>query len=120
MKLSKIGANQYEWRAPGGVTVLFSYSTPVAARIGNEYFKTTTYYSYTTDRHIKKWTVNQTVENRPQSFFDDLVERTCSECGDTNVNCISCVQCGTPLCGRRDPDDDSKYLCIDNHVCEGK
>jgi len=70
MKLSSIGSNQTEVILSNETRILFSYSTPVAAWIDGEYFKTDTRHSNTTQRHINAWAHLPVV--RPQSFFDEL------------------------------------------------
>lgn len=68
--MKKIASNMYEKTISNG-TLLYSYETPVAARIGDYYFKTDTKYSQTTTRHINKWNMGSP-EEKPQSFFDEL------------------------------------------------
>lgn len=54
-KLSPVGSNQTEIEHDNGVTVLFSYSTPVAAFVpGKGALVTNHHYSTTTSRHINK------------------------------------------------------------------
>lgn len=59
MQLTHIGTNQAEITF-GDITVLFSYSTPVAYRNkdGAEFY-TQTKYSNTTSRHINEWLKNR-------------------------------------------------------------
>lgn len=71
MKLNPIGSNQNEVEV-NGMRVLFSYSTPVAARIEDKVFRTDKKWSVTTSKHINQWLDGQTAEVRPQSFFDAL------------------------------------------------
>jgi hypothetical protein len=54
MKLNRInGTAATEVELPNGNTVLFSYATPVAVHIpGRGYFKTSSFYSRTTSKHI--------------------------------------------------------------------
>ena len=53
MKLTPIGSNQTEIEHLSGLTVLFSYSTPVAVFVpGKGALCTTRKYSKTTSRHI--------------------------------------------------------------------
>ena len=55
MKLTPIGSNQTELEYPSGLTVLFSYQTPVAVFVpGSGGFVTSTKYSPTTSRHVNK------------------------------------------------------------------
>ncbi len=69
MKLKPIAHNQTELHINGNI-FFFSYETPVAARIGGEYFKTDEKFSVTTSRHINKWVENVKCAPQPQSFFD--------------------------------------------------
>ncbi len=53
MTLTSIGSNQTEIERPDGTTILYSYSTPVAAFVpGKGALCTTTKYSRTTSKHI--------------------------------------------------------------------
>lgn len=55
IKLNPIGSNQTEIERPDGTTILYSYSTPVAAFVpGKGALCTTTKYSVTTSRHVNK------------------------------------------------------------------
>jgi hypothetical protein len=54
MQLKPIGPNVTELHV-GNAVILFSYETPVAARIGGQYYVTSKRYSNTTSRHISKW-----------------------------------------------------------------
>ena len=56
MILRQLGSNQTELSLNNGDSIFFSYETPVAGftrSIG--YFKTSTWYSSTTTRHINKY-----------------------------------------------------------------
>ena len=60
MKLNPVGANQTEVEHGGGVVILYSYTTPVAAFVpGKGALCTSTRYSNTTSRHVnaavKRW-----------------------------------------------------------------
>jgi hypothetical protein len=60
MKLNPVGSNQTEVELSNGITVLFSYKTPVAAFVpGKGALCTKQYYSRTTSKHIglavKRW-----------------------------------------------------------------
>lgn len=56
MKLKKLGNNETLIVYNNGIEILFSYETPVAGHIiGEGYFKTDTYYSVTTSKHINKY-----------------------------------------------------------------
>ena len=78
MNLKPIAANQNEVELPSGVTVFFSYRTPVAAHIpGKGYIKTEKHWSRTTSKHINQFIARNggsgAVMTKPQSFFDSLV-----------------------------------------------
>lgn len=74
MRLNPVGSNQTEVERENGVTVLYSYKTPVAAFVpGKGALCTSEYYSRTTSKHIglavKRWgcsrtTVDQGVINQ--------------------------------------------------------
>lgn len=54
-KLNPVGSNQTEVERENGVTVLYSYQTPVAAFVpGKGALVTTQFYSMTTSRHVNK------------------------------------------------------------------
>lgn len=56
MKLKVIGSNQTEVETASGVTVFFSYNTPVAAHIpGKGFIKTAKQWSKTTSKHVNQW-----------------------------------------------------------------
>ena len=56
MILRQIGSNQTEISFNNGTTLFFSYETPVAGHtILDGYFKTDTYYSRTTSKHINQY-----------------------------------------------------------------
>ena len=76
MKLKQVGSNMTEVECHNSL-VLFSYSTPVAARYmdakGNtEYIKTNKKWSVTTSRHINKWLDGATAREVSQEFMDAL------------------------------------------------
>lgn len=65
MKLSPVGSNQTEVERGDGVTILYSYQTPVAAFVpGKGALCTTTKYSRTTSKHIglavQRWGASRT------------------------------------------------------------
>ena len=77
MKLNPIAANQTELELASGVTVFFSYKTPVACHIpGEGYAKTNKSWSRTTSKHISQFIARNggsgAVSIKPQSFFDSL------------------------------------------------
>lgn len=54
-KLNPVGSNQTEVERADGVTVLYSYRTPVAAFVpGKGALVTNHYFSVTTSRHVNK------------------------------------------------------------------
>ncbi len=74
-KLNPVGSNQTEIERADGVTILYSYKTPVAAFVpGKGALCTSTKYSTTTSRHINKaverW--GATRHNVDQSVIDQL------------------------------------------------
>jgi hypothetical protein len=75
-QLVSLGANVTELVTPQA-TVLFSYSTPVAAQIpGVGFVRTERTHSPTTTRHVNDWLRNNGVESAapiPQKHFDGLV-----------------------------------------------
>lgn len=75
MTLKPIAANQTELHPHNGMTVFFSYKTPVAAWVaGKGYLRTEKFWSVTTSRHINKWLPNGIVaKTAPQEFFDNLI-----------------------------------------------
>ena len=81
MNLNPIKANMTELDLGNGTKVLFSYRTPVAARVDNGYGSGTWYqtekkWSNTTTRHINKWMGEHSVFGmrfKPQEFFDNLI-----------------------------------------------
>lgn len=80
MILRQLGSNQTELSLNNGDSIFFSYETPVAGftrSIG--YFKTSTWYSSTTTRHINKYfkhVTNAPITEVPDSF---IVERCNSD-----------------------------------------
>lgn len=73
MKIRNIGSNMTELETEKA-TVLFSYSTPVAACIhdGSGFFRTAKRWSVTTSKHISKWLDGRNATEKPQEFFDAL------------------------------------------------
>ena len=79
LTLNPIGSNMTELTI-GGTTVLFSYKTPVAARINGTVSVTEKRWSKTTSRHIPKWLKQRAISTsniltEPQEFFDRLIQR---------------------------------------------
>ena len=74
MKLKQAGSNQTILILGGGIEVFFSYETPVACFISGEgYYRTNTYYSRTTSKHINSYLGGSMAVEKDQSFFDDLI-----------------------------------------------
>jgi len=74
MRLRSIKKNMTEV-VLGDLTILFSYETPVACHIqGKGYFRTSKRWSATTTRHINQWLDGAEAEERPQKFFDNLLQ----------------------------------------------
>jgi len=73
MKIRNIGSNMTELSTEKA-TILFSYSTPVAACLndGSGFFRTAKKWSVTTSRHINKWLDGRNATEKPQEFFDAL------------------------------------------------
>ena len=81
MKLNPVAQNQTEVELPSGVTVFFSYKTPVAAHIpGEGYYRTDKRWSVTTSRHIGQFLSRNggsgKATERPQAYFDTLGARS--------------------------------------------
>ena len=56
MILRQLGSNQTELSLNNGNSIFFSYETPVAGYHSEDgFFKTDTYYSKTTSRHINQY-----------------------------------------------------------------
>ena len=56
MILRQLGSNQTELSLNNGHSIFFSYETPVAGYDSEDgFFKTETYYSKTTSRHINQY-----------------------------------------------------------------
>lgn len=72
MKLKPIKQNMTVVTIDDATDVLFSYETPVAARIGDIYYKTDHKWSRTTSRHISQYLNGSLGVVRPQEFFDRL------------------------------------------------
>lgn len=75
MKLKSFGANRTEVDLGNGLTVFFSYKTPVAFfREGLGYFKTSTKWSVTTSKHINQWLDGVRAKECTQEYIDNLVK----------------------------------------------
>lgn len=73
MKLKPIASNMTEVET-AKATILFSYSTPVAACMndGSGFVRTAEHYSVTTSRHINKWLNGAKARTVPQSEINSL------------------------------------------------
>ena len=73
MNIRQIASNMTELNL-NGLSVLFSYQTPVAGWDDNGAFRTTEWYSQTTTRHINKYLGGKAVGRTvPQSHINELV-----------------------------------------------
>jgi len=82
MNLTPIRANMTELELDG-MTVLFSYKTPVAALVREQtadglmtwhQYKTEKFWSRTTSRHINQWNPRGGAFGlKPQEYFDNLL-----------------------------------------------
>ena len=70
MLLRSLGNNQTQIDYEDGTSVLFSYSTPVAALTDDGYYRTSKNWSATTTRHINKWLDGVLAKEQPQEFFN--------------------------------------------------
>ena len=74
MKLKAIGSNMTELNI-NGVSVLFSYSTPVAGWDDKGAFRTSKHYSTTTSRHINKYLGGKDIGRKvDQEYINSIVE----------------------------------------------
>tara|TARA_R100001460_G_scaffold29619_2_gene58900 strand:+ start:10401 stop:10628 length:228 start_codon:yes stop_codon:yes gene_type:complete len=73
MKLKPIGSNMTELNI-NGISILFSYETPVAGYNSNGPFKTDQHYSKTTTRHINKYLGKDSGRLVSQEFINNLVK----------------------------------------------
>lgn len=73
--LKQIGnKNAHVLIKPNGDQILFSYETPVAAKIGASYYRTEEKFSRTTTRHINLYLAGiAKVEEVPQSEFSWMI-----------------------------------------------
>ena len=72
MNIRNIASNMTQLDLADGTSVLFSYSTPVAAVTDNGYYRTSTKYGSTTTRHINKWLDGVLAKEQPQEYFNSL------------------------------------------------
>jgi len=74
MKLIQISSNMTELEV-NGVSILFSYSTPVAGYDKEGAFRTSTHYSTTTTRHINKYLGGKEIGRKvSQEYINKLTE----------------------------------------------
>ena len=73
MNIRNIGSNMTQLDLADGTSVLFSYSTPVAALTDNGYYRTSKQWSATTTKHINKWLDGVLAKEQPQTYFDGLI-----------------------------------------------
>ena len=75
MILRQLGSNQTELSLNNGNSIFFSYETPVAGYSDDiGFFKTATYYSKTTSRHINQYLRDvDDVKEVPDQYIVDLV-----------------------------------------------
>lgn len=75
MKLSNKGSNMTEVRF-SNISVLFSYSTPVAGWDDNGAFRTDKHYSSTTTKHINKYLGGRDVGRVvSQSYINEIANQ---------------------------------------------
>ena len=75
MILRQLGSNQTELSLNNGNSIFFSYETPVAGFDSEDgFFRTETYYSKTTSRHINQYLRDvDDVKEVPDQYIVDLV-----------------------------------------------
>ena len=74
MILRQLGSNQTELSLNNGNSIFFSYETPVAGYSDDiGFFRTATYYSKTTSRHINAYLGDATASEVPDQYIADLV-----------------------------------------------
>ena len=75
MILRQLGSNQTELSLTNGNSIFFSYETPVAGFHSEDgFFRTETYYSKTTSRHINQYLRDvDDVKEVPDQYIVDLV-----------------------------------------------
>lgn len=76
MRLTPLGEHTAELELRDGTVILFSYSTPVAARLpGVGTVRTSVHHSRTTEKHLTQWGIaTYSAVCKPQSYFDDLLK----------------------------------------------
>ena len=74
MKLKPVASNMTELTFNNGVTILFSYKTPVAGYDNDGSFRTDEHYSSTTTRHINKYLGGKGIGRKvTQNYINSLV-----------------------------------------------
>lgn len=73
MTINPIKPNQTQVNLKNGTMIFVSYATPVAAIIDGKAYRTSFSPSVTTSRHINQWLDGRIAEEKPQSFFDNLI-----------------------------------------------
>ena len=74
MILRQIGSNQTELSLNNGNSIFFSYETPVAGYSDDiGFFRTATYYSKTTSRHINAYLGDVKASEVPEEYIVELV-----------------------------------------------
>jgi hypothetical protein len=76
MKIKPVGSNMTELEGADGITILFSYQTPVAAFVpGKGFMKTDKFFSSSTTKHINKWIqMNGDPESTVTTISQSLIE----------------------------------------------
>jgi hypothetical protein len=75
MRLKPLGANQTTVTTNAGLSILFSYETPVACIENGTAYKTDKHWSKTTSKHINQWLKEYNEVNvKPQTAFDNLLK----------------------------------------------
>lgn len=72
MKLQRIKNTSATVISTSDTEILWSYSTPVAARIKGKCYRTEKKWSRTTSGHINKFLEGNKAETKPQEFFDKM------------------------------------------------
>ena len=76
MILRQLGSNQTEISFNNGTTIFFSYETPVAGHdLIKGYFRTSTYYSRTTSKHINNYLKH--ADSYVSTVTDDYIVGLC-------------------------------------------
>lgn len=78
LSVVQLGSNQTLLTLPHA-QILFSYSTPVAARVQGTYYRTNKKYSSTTSKHINAWIAGRRAEQRDPAWFAQLADGTAVE-----------------------------------------